>query len=54
MVPIIVYNLVQHLVAGAAAYLFGRAAGDAEATRPSEQEAALSGRPPAGASARGA
>jgi BASS family bile acid:Na+ symporter len=53
MVPIIVYNLVQHLVAGAAAYLFGRAAGDSEATRPAEQAAALGGRSPAGASARG-
>jgi bile acid:Na+ symporter, BASS family len=53
MVPIILYNLVQHLVAGGAAYLLGRAAGDAEARRPAEQEVALGEHAPAGAPARG-
>jgi BASS family bile acid:Na+ symporter len=53
MVPIILYNLVQHLVAGGAASLFGRAASDAEAAQPAEQGVALGEQAPAGASARG-
>jgi BASS family bile acid:Na+ symporter len=53
MLPIILYNLVQHLAAGGVAYLFGRAAGGPEPAPPAEHGVALGGHPPAGAPARG-
>jgi BASS family bile acid:Na+ symporter len=53
MLPIILYNLVQHLVAGGAAYLFGKAAGDPKATPPAEQGVAIGEHLPAGVPARG-
>jgi BASS family bile acid:Na+ symporter len=45
MLLIILYNLVQHLVAGSAAYLFGRTAADSEPTRPEESAAVFAEHP---------
>jgi BASS family bile acid:Na+ symporter len=39
MLPIILYNLVQHLVAGSVAWLLGRTAATAERTRPAASAA---------------
>jgi len=47
MLPIILYNLVQHLVAGSVAYLFGRTAADSEPTRPAASAAVFGDHPPA-------
>jgi BASS family bile acid:Na+ symporter len=47
MLPIILYNLVQHLVAGSVAYLFGRIAAESEPTRPAASAAVFGDHPPA-------
>jgi BASS family bile acid:Na+ symporter len=46
MLPIILYNLVQHLVAGSVAYLFGRTVGDSERMRPAPTTAVSGDHPP--------
>jgi BASS family bile acid:Na+ symporter len=46
MLPIILYNLVQHLVAGSAAHLFGRQTGNSERRRPAATTAVLGDPPP--------
>jgi BASS family bile acid:Na+ symporter len=47
ILPIILYNLVQHLVAGSVAYLFGRTAADSERTRPTTSATVFGDHPPA-------
>jgi BASS family bile acid:Na+ symporter len=47
LLPIILYNLVQHLVAGSVAYLVVRTAADSERTRPPARAAACGDPPPA-------
>ena len=47
MLPIILYNLVQHLVAGSVAYLFRRTAADSEPKRPTASAAVFGNHSPA-------
>jgi BASS family bile acid:Na+ symporter len=47
MLPIILYNLAQHLVAGGVAYLFGRTAADSEPTPPAASATVLGDDTPA-------
>jgi BASS family bile acid:Na+ symporter len=47
MLPIILYNLVQHLVAGSVVYLFGATAADSDPKQPAEAGAVVGGRGPA-------
>jgi BASS family bile acid:Na+ symporter len=47
MLPIILYNLVQHLAAGGVAYLFVRTAADPKRTRPAASAAVYGDHPPA-------
>jgi BASS family bile acid:Na+ symporter len=47
MLPIILYNLVQHLVAGSVAYLFGRTVADSVRTQPPARTAVFGDHPPA-------